>query len=290
MKPLIFMPIIVESCSGATSSQKNTGSDSECLEGVTTRLAVAKSAFRFATLTSFKTLADWTTAITAKDLVPLFNVYEVADNNTEATEYETGNFSFETQKEIKKMTAESHLGLPSHAALRSYRTGDYTQVFEITEKGEVLGLYDNDGIQIKGQDITEFKVSIRNRATPDKPPFTQTDLTFRDYEEFEENAAVIKPTWDPETVDGIFNLQLEVQGTPSATEIQVKALIGNNVDTFDTLAFGDWVFTGGSITSHTVVAGVYILVGTGLVSGNLSTGVVSVSGKLVEAPIVAVTI
>ena len=293
MKALIFLPIFIDSCSESSGGQMNTGSSSQCLEGVTNKLVLAKSQFRFATLASFKTEADWATAIEAKNIVPLFGVYEVVDENTEPTKYTSGNFSYVTEKEVKKMSAESYLSICSHKALKSYQVGDYTQVFEITDKGEVLGVYDTDGVQVKGQDITEFDVQIRSRPTKEKPAFSKQMITYRDFEEFEDNGIIVKEAWDIQTLNGIFGLTLEVQGTPTATEIQVKALLGCGNSNFSGLVLADWAYTGGTITVSTydAVTGIYTLEGVGLTSGNLTTdGVITVSSWLYEGETVAVTI
>lgn len=290
---LIFLPVFVDSCSSSTAGQLATGSVSECLEGVTTKLALAKSAFRFDTITDFKTLASWSTAIAAGDLVPLFGVYEVASADTEAIKFETGNFSAVTKKEIKKMTSESYLSLCSHKALKSYENSGFTQVFEITENGEVLGVYDTDGVKVKGQDITEFEVAIRQRATNDKVPYSMVTITFRDFDEFENNGIIAKPTWDANSVNGIFGLTLEVIGTPSASEIIVNATSGCGSQAYEDIVLADWVFGGGTIDSsaYSATTGHYTLGGSGLTSGDLNlNGVIPHGDVLVSGTAVTVTI
>jgi hypothetical protein len=290
---LIFLPVFVDSCSSSTAGQLNTGSVSECLEGVTTRLALAKPNFRFTDLADFKTLSSWETAIQNKDLVPLFGVYEVASADTEAIKFETGNFSAVTKKEIKKMTSESYLSLCSHKALKSYENSGYTQVFEITENGEILGVYDPDGVRVKGQDITEFEVAIRQRAVNDKVPYSMVTITFRDFDEFEDNGIIAKPTWDANAVNGIFGLTLTVSGTPTSTEIVVSATSGCGSESYEDLVVADWSYTGGTIdgSTYNATTGLYTLTGTGLTSGTLGTNGVITSGEvLVEAIPVAVTI
>jgi len=289
----IFLPIFIDSCSTATAGQLATGSAKECLEGVTTRLVLAKTSFRFTDLNDFKDTASWEAAIVSKDLVPLFGVYEVTSADTEAVKYESGNFSAVTKKEIKKVTTESYLSICSHRALKSYENSGYTQVFEVTENGEILGVYDADGVQVKGQDITEFEVAIRQRATNDKVPYSMVTITFRDFDEFEDNGIVAKPSWDANSINGIFGLTLEIQGTPSSTEIQVKAFVGCGAELYEDLVLGDWLFSGGTIdgSTYSSVTGIYTLTGTGLVSGNLGTnGVVTTGTVNVEAINTAVTI
>ena len=293
MGDIILLPILIESCASSSGGHLNTGSSSECLEGVTNKLVLAKSTFRFTDVDDFKNQTSWQTAIQNKDIVPLFSVYEVAEDNTEATKYESGSYSVVTEKEVKKMTCESYLSICSHKALKSYQSGDYTQVFEITTKGEVLGVYDNDGVKVKGQDISEFDVAIRSRPTNDKPGYSMQTITYRDFEEFEDNGIIIKEAWDIQALQGVFGLQLAVSGSPTSSEIIVSCTTGCGSTPFDGMTVSDWTFTGGTISTSTYSAttGLYTLTGTGLASGNLSTGgVITIDAWLYESNVLAVTI
>jgi len=292
--PLIFLPVFIDSCSTEISAQLNTGSISECLEGLTTKLYIAKSTQRFATLTLFKTKATWDAAIEAKDIVPLYNTYEVASANTEATKYESGNFVYTTKKEIKKMTSESYLSICSHRALKSFENSDYTQIYEVTEKGEILGVWDVDGVQVKGQDITNFDVAIRERPVNDKPPFTMCTITFRDFEEFEDYGIIVKPTWDPNVLNGVFEIQLQLTSA-SSTEVIFTALSACGASYYLDLLTADMVLADSGGASQTVVVSllgnVYTATGTGLTTGTLATdGVIDKAGTLVEATAIPVII
>ncbi|RLA04535.1 MAG: hypothetical protein DRQ45_00605 [Gammaproteobacteria bacterium] len=289
----ILLPVFIDSCSSATQSQLNTGAGTECLEGVTTRLALAKTLHRFTDLDDFKLQATWDTAIESKDIVPLYGVYEVASANVEAVKYESGNFSAVTKNEIKKMTSESYLSICSHKALKSYENSGYTQVYEITENGEILGVYDSDGIQVKGQDITEFEVAIRERAVNDKVPYSMVTITFRDFNEFEDNGIIIKPSWDANVLNGIFEVSLEIVSA-SATEIVVSATLGCGSEPAVSLELAYWdLATTQTIDSSTYDALTehYTLGGVALVSGTLSSGGVKDVGDYKgESAGVAVTV
>lgn len=286
----ILLPIFVDSCSGSVGGQIVTGSSKECLEGVTTKLVLAKADFTFATLADFKDTAKWTLAITAKTLIPLFDVYEVVDDNVEAVKYTSGSYSRVTEKEVKKMSCESYLGLGSTKALKTYQLLSHPLIFEITDAGEAIGIYHSDGVQIKGQTMSEFDVSIRSRPTNEKPAFVKQMVVFKDFEELETNGVIIKQAWDIQALQGIFLLNLEIQGTPTSSEIKVKAFINYGEDTFDLVPFADWTYSGGSITGSSVAGGIYTLVGTGLTAGNLSLAVTVISDWQYEAAIVAVSI
>lgn len=291
----ILLPIFIDSCSAATSAQINTGSVKECLEGLTTKLYLALKFQRFDTLDDLKDQAKWNAAILIKDIVPLFDVYEVASDNTEATKYETGNFVYTTKKEIKKLVAESYLSICSHRALKSYENSDYTQVYEVTENKEILAVWDDDGIKVKGQDLSNFDVHIRERPTNDKPAFSMITATFRDFEEFEEKGIIVKPTWDPNMLNGIFELQLKIL-TASATEITFQALssCGNNYynELSDTdMKLLDAAGVVQAITTMTNANNVYTIEGAALVTGTLATdGVATIDSNNVESKPVVVTI
>ncbi len=217
--------VILENCGSENNNHYNTGAKKQCLEGVTEKHYVAKNGFKFATLADFKDKAKWLLAIKAKDIVPLYEAYELAPENTEATFYETGNFKYETAPAVKKVSFESYLGLCSHRALKSYNESSvYTQVFEFTNKGEIVGVVTDDG-GIKGQELSSLNVGIRNVATKDKPSFSKVSAVYKDYNEFENHPAVIKPGFGHLELEGIYDVELTLISA-SATEIKFTAGVG----------------------------------------------------------------
>lgn len=296
-QPLIFLPVFIDSCSAETSAQLNTGTVKECLEGLTTKLYLGKAQFRFDTLDAFKDISVWETAIEAKDIVPLYDVYEVASDNTEAVKYETGNFVYTTKKEVKKMVAESYLSLCSHRAYKSFEESDYTQIFEATEKGEIMGVWDAGGVKVKGQDMSNFDVAIRERPTNDKPAYSMVTVTYRDFEEFEDYGIITKPVWDPNTLNGIFELSLSISSA-NATTVIFKATTSCGTDSYVSLESADMELltaAGANQTIDTLVydeaTSLYTLTGTALVSGTLGTkGVIDKGEVFVQATAVPVVI
>lgn len=290
-----------EVCDTATKVVKNTGQRGlPCLEGTLVKGAVAKQDFRFATFADFKNLTKWNEAIAAKDIIPLYDAYEVADENTEATKYETGNFSYETSPAVKKTGFESYLSFCSHAALASLRGSEYSQMFEFNSDGSVVGIYDSDGIKIKGQDLKDLNIGIRNRATKDKVPFTKVVATYRDFKELEENYAVAKPTWTAADIDGIYDVVIE-QVSASATSIKVRVTEECSSAKVKTLISGDLIVkdTTGGVETVTFVGydadnDLYELTGTAIADGFTVSlnGVVTageVSYEAVEPLVLAVT-
>lgn len=291
---LILLPVFIDSCSN-DSNQYGTGTEGECLEGVTQKLVLAKHGFSFASLDEFRDEAKWTEYITSGDLVPLYEVFEVASANTEAVKYESGSFSYVTEKEVKKMTAESYLSICSHRAYKSYEQSNFTQVFEVTKKNEALGVYKSDGISIKGQDITDLDVAIRERPTDDKPAFSMVTVTFRDFEEFEDNGIIVKQDWSIATLNGVFEIRLQIVSA-DATTIVVKATVGCGSTMYEDIEQADWnlLDSGGvvqTVDGSSYAAGAYTITGTGLTSGSLGLLDVIAHGEfLVQGAQVPVTI
>jgi len=281
--------VIVDNCGGSAGvSVLPLGALSECLEGVTTRLAASKEAFRFTNLTNFKSLTAWNAAILSKDIVILPNVYEVVNENTEATYFESGSFRYKTAKEVKKMTSESYVSLCTHRAIRSLQGSEYTRLFEITDKGEVLGVVDTDGIKIKGQKMSDFDVAIRERPTNDKPGFTKVTITFEDFAEFEDNGAVAKSDFLASQLNGIIGLTF-VPVSASATTIIVDCGVGCSSVGFEDLVLADFKKLTAAGVEQTI-SGVtssgsrYTITGTGFTDGWLTTdGVVTYGGLNYEA-------
>lgn len=283
------MSVIIELCKSSEKKTRNTGANEQCFEGILERPFVAKKGFEFATIAEFKSLTAWRTAIAAKNMVPLYDAYEVASANTEASNFESGNFTYETAPAIKKTQFECFLGFCSHRALKSFKNSEYTQLFEYTKGQGLIGVDAGDG-KVKGQELSNINVGIRNIATKDKPAFTTVVFTYKDYNELEDNPVAVIPTWDTTDVPGIFDVNLELVSA-SATSIKFKALFGCGNDLLTSLILADIILKNASGATQTFTLtpadsnGVYELTGTGFANGhtlNLN-GVVTKTNFMYEA-------
>lgn len=294
------MSVILKHCNDGATSARNTGAKKQCLEGLTDRMYAAKKGFKFASVADFEDIVKWREAIAAKNIVPLYKVYELAPENTEATVYSTGDFEYETAPAVKKTAFESYLGFCSHRALKSYNNStEYTQIFESTNKGEFIGVSDGDGV--KGQELSSLRVGIRNAPTKDKPAFTKVNLTYNDYNELEDNPVVIKTGFLSSDLDGIYDVKL-TQVSATSTSIKFTASVGCTAgeDNISSLIAANVVLTNASGVVQTVsfVAadsnGVYELTGTAFADGFILDldGVVTIATIAYEAEaplVIAVT-
>jgi len=278
------MSIILEICGSGSSQTKNTGADSQCLEGMTVGYALSKNPLVFPTIANLKTLEDWKTAITAKDVVIAYSVEANLENVvTEPTYYESRSLKIKTKdgKVGKKFT--HHLSLCSHSALSSFEDSEYIYVYEFTEDGYIKAI--NGGNAIEGLKLSNFLVSPRKDAVDGTPASTDVEFVYADFKSFENDGVIVKPDFAIEDLKGIFEVGFEVVGTPTATEIVVKATSGCKRKAVTSLALADFLLKDASgatqtITAVTAVDNVYTLAGAGLVSGTLATNNVIVQTNI----------
>lgn len=282
-----------ESCTSSTPL--GTRSGKECLESVTTLIALTKGDFEFASIADAKDLSKVNEAVAAGFLAPLYQLYELTPANTEETFYESGNFKKRTSKALKITTFENYLGLCSHKALKSYQDSDFTRIIEFTEDGDVIAVFDRETGAVRGQKLKDFNVGPRMPATNDKPPYTLVTASYGDYEELENDGIIFEPNFDANAdIDGVYNANITSAGVATATSVIVAvttcagaAVVG--------IAEGDILLLDVNGVEQTVtlaeVAGVYTLTGTGLVSGKvILNGIVAVDSNLYKSGGLVITI
>lgn len=276
---------IVE-CAQEDAQTRNTGASGQCLEGPVIKHVLSPIGQEFATAAAAKIEANWKTGIAAKELIPLFELEELAVADTEDTYFE-GNSKYKTANGKKIRTFNLMLGVCSHAAVASYN-GKQMRVYEFTDDSKLKAVTP-DGTKVRGQLVT-IEVGKRVDATKEKPAFTPVTLTYADYKEFESNPVILIPSWSHINLVGIFDVTVaQVSATASLVKFTVDA--GCSGDPVTSLEDADITYTTalGVPVTHTFVAadanGVYSLTGTGFVSGNLLTldGVVQKTEAAYEA-------
>jgi len=259
--------VIVE-CNQEGVQNKNTGANEQCLEGVVTRHALATDEQEFASVAAAKTLATWKGDVDLKKIIPLYEIEELAVADTEDTYFE-GNSKYKTKNGKKIRTFNCFLGLCSHNALKSYNNKKM-RVYEFTDAQEIKGTTP-DGTKVKGQLVT-ITVGKRVDAMPDKPAYTPVTLEYADYNEFENNGVILKPTWSQIELNGIFDVKINIVSA-SAASIKFTVDAGCAGDVVTSLETADVTLKTalGVAVTHSFVAadadGVYELTGTGFVTG-----------------------
>jgi len=283
--------MVYQECKNKKKAKKNTGAKEQCLEGLTIKTAVHIPGFKFDSIADAKDKAKWDTAIAAKQIIPLYEVEELASANTEDTVFEGRRNQYITSSGKKVSTYNSFLSLCSHSALKTYHKSELG-LFEFTEDGAIKGVINDDGT-VKGQSIV-MNVGKRIDPTADRPASTQVTLNYKDYNEFEDDGAIFRPEgWGADDIYGIFDVTIN-QISASATEIEFTATDGCSGGDEELTAFlaANIVVkdtTGATETVSFVPAnseGVYKVTGTGFTNGFTVglNGVITQTGISYESP------
>lgn len=262
---------VYQECSSTEQSAKNTGANEQCLEGLFIRPALAIPGFSFDSIEDAKDIKKWIEAVALKQIIPLYDVEEFASANTEDTFFEGRNQKYRTALGKKVSTYSSFLSLCSHAALASYNDKDM-QLFEFTEDGAIKAVITSDK-KIKGQSV-KLTIGKRLDATADRPPSTMVTINYKDYKEFEQNGAILRPNdWTSEDIYGIFDVHLNFVSA-TATNIVVEAATGcaggdTPINTLESTSFVVRNLTGQAqtVTVSEGENGQYIITGTSFGTG-----------------------
>ena len=281
----------LEICGGGETKPKNTGFKEQCIESKL-NIPIISDGFQFPSVTDFKTVSAWKDAIQAKNLVPLFPVYELADASTEDTKFESGSFSKVTAKGVEKITFECYISVCAYAALKSYEnSGRYAELYEYNEDGDYSGMFASDGIKVKGRKITSIKVT-RIRATKDKVPYVKGEITFADKDDVL-SAVIVKSDLTETDLEGIFDVHLtQVSATATSIKFTASAGCAGGGSLITSLLLANLVVKNeaGAVQTVTLVPanadGVYEVVGTAFAAGyTLSlNGVVAQTTIMYESP------
>lgn len=289
------MSVINEVCGNVTTAgPQNMGGKDQCLEAPVKTIVLAKENFTFADLATAKTESAWDAAIVNKDIVPFPNIEGIELANTDAVTKEGRYRDYELVPAVPGVQYRFDLSVCTYADLVTYKNSEYTRVFEITNSEEITCDVQTDGT-VRGRDLTSFLIGLRNQATDDDVPYVNVNLKFNS-----DIFSIIKPEtgFTPTTLEGIYDVALEVIGTPTATTIVVQASTACTGSLVTTLELDDWTFLKDSdgleeavtASSYNATTGYYTLTGSAFEDGMLSTGVISQPSIIYEAEPVAVTI
>lgn len=283
------MSVYQELCDGGESTAPNTGLKNQNCTETKLDIPVLSKGHEFDSIADFKDVASWKAAKASKNIVPLFPAYELADASTEDTKFESGNFSKVTAKGVEKIVFENYVSLKAYDILKSYEeNASYRELFEFNEGEDYSGVFASDGVKVKGRKIKSFTVT-RTRATKDKIPFVKVEITFDDKDDIR-NAVIVESDLSKDDLEGIYDVDGTVVGTPTSSEIVVEAKFSGSKVNAESISLADWIYTGGTITASDFVDGKYVLAGTGLTAGTLSTDVIIQSNMMIEFNALEVTI
>lgn len=211
----------MSTCGNASNgSVKGTGSNSNCLEKKTQTAFLTTEDFEFDSIDEVRNKAKLEDGILAGNIIPVFELYKLDNDNSDRALFEEGNFSYETEKAVKRKKAENYLSVCNHRNVKSLEDSKFKRIIEITSDGDYL-LVNIEG-KYKGQSIKKFDVGMRLAPVGDNPPITPIRITYSDYEEFENNGEIVTPDYNPLlSIDGVYEINLELITIDGANEVVV---------------------------------------------------------------------
>ncbi len=280
------MKVVNEVCKTKAKTHKNPGQkDQKCFESSDRCFMLATEDFAFTNRDAIDSMTEIDAAITAKQLVPFYDIENIEENFVEPV-VQAGRFQdYQIADAIDGVKLTQNLTICGYEALKSYDNSNvYTRFFGVTLTGELRCEYQDDG-SIKGLPLKNFNVGGRKPAMLDKVPSATISIKFKPYK-----LSALKPAVDFNSLEGIYDLDFVQVGTLSATTIKVKAMTcnGNLVNSLVTANFTLISSTGvaRTVTSlNSPTTGEYTLTGTGFTAGDkLSTnGVVLQPSKRYES-------
>ncbi len=275
---------INELCSASSGTIKNTGRKAQCLELPFRTLFKVKDGFSFASIADAKDEEIWKQAIIDKNIIPLYDIEEISDNETSKVEKEGRFTTYKIKDAIAGSVYSCHLSYCSHEALKSLENSGYNTVIRVTEDDVIEVIVDFDGT-VRGIPVTYFSVGTRKEATTSDPATTDITLKYGTYE-----GSLLDAGFSISTVEGILDLDINIVSS-TATEIkftatdscagsQLLSLVQADVQ----LANADGTVVAGTSFVAADPNGEYTITGTGFVTGDVvsTVGVIDKSGDLYE--------
>lgn len=232
---------------------RNTGIDCDCLE-TPLKIPVLSDGFKFPSIADFKNRNSWRDAIAAKNLVPLFEAYELADASTADKKFETGNFSRTVEKGVEKITFEFMASDAVYNALKGYENNSkYDEIFEFNQGDDYSGVFDVDGVQVKGRKIKSISFT-KVRALAAKVPHIKCEIVYKDKDDVRSSVRV-KSELTEDDLFGIVDVNL-VLVSQTVDDVFVQVTTGCSNDTFvNSLTIDNFLITNqdGDVVSFTLV-------------------------------------
>ena len=247
--------------------------------GVDVGIILTTDSFQFDSFTDFATQSVYTTAIKAKQMFPLMDMQEI-ENQSEETTYQTTSLGIDNRlRDGKyKFLYSFLLTLKQHQELQKFSSANL-RYFRVDERNQILG-YSPDGTTVKGFSISTFEAEKMGIASADSVAYSPVKITESSPAQLNSFGINIAPTWEVASLSSLTNVDVDVVGTPTATEIvlNVGANVGLNPDGSKALVeitgllSADFVVKTTAGATQTVTFtdnddGTYTGVGTGLVSG-----------------------
>ena len=239
---------------------------------------LVKRDFSFSSFADFEDVDTWRDAIKDEDIYPIFRNKQT-DNNSEPTKTEISDQGLTYKKNSGKYIFTLYFNYEYEFAnkIKTFSETEYDFIF-IDLNGNLVG-YTPDGVTVKGFDtdlIMTYPMEIGVGGTPN---WTKLLIELSYSEQLDQNAKIIKPTWNylrnlllvPVIVTEFVEGSLRFKVTDSVYGMVINSLIASDMTIEDDT--GAITFT----TFQNLGSGYYLLDGF---SGALTFGNIVIDGRI----------
>lgn len=216
-----------------TTAAGNVGAKQLCDNNLTVvrRIIVCPAAYEISTEANALLQATWTTAIRATTANRIYP-FPLADSITvETTDDVYQDFPLSGQKFVKDGMIGFTMSLNVNKALarklRSFNNRPCS-VFLVDENGNIWG-WSDDNTKVKAFNVQELRVKTQTLPDGTNVVETPVKLVLKDATEWNDYGIVIQPTWNPNGLDGVYDVDVTVVSSAAAS---VKVSV--NIDSYAT--------------------------------------------------------
>lgn len=172
----------------------------------------------------------WIAGVRSKDVFPLINLDSYEDQSSDDTIYEASSGRRKLLKRGKKRYMfQFDIPLAVHKKLhQSFNNANLR--YAVIRDGRIC-LY-NDGGTLKGFKTSMINIGSMKEVPADgsTPGFTPIYLDMDNYREWDMYGDFFQPSWEPNDLEPLHDVIIEVQGTPTDSEVILKVYSNGGID------------------------------------------------------------
>ena len=174
--------------------------------------------------------ATWTAGIKAGTVMPLTGLDSYEDQSSDDTIYESALQKRKLLKRGKKrFMFQLDAPLSVHRTLQTYYNNADLRVWLIRD-GKIC--FYNNGGNAEGFGTSMINVGMMKEVPADgsTPAFTPLYVDINNYREWDIYGEFIEPTWSVESLESLVDVEVEISGSPTTSQVIVKVYAADGFD------------------------------------------------------------
>jgi len=216
--------------------------------------------------------ATWEDQINARTIFPIMNMKGFTDNSTDPTYFDYPNWDRKLINQGKyRFAFEYNVNECIKKELFDFQ-GFNQKIFFVYANNVIRGRTTDSGVTIKGMRVEVMNVNKQKQNPAGEVAMLVLDVDMKDYKDMNEYDYAMEMSWEVGELDGLTEVDLAANGAAGATAIPftVYATCNGESKPITGLVFTDIDTYSGASSLTESGEGAYILVGTGMATGDLN--------------------